>query len=272
MREGTGYRELRGPAGARARVLPEAVEWLEGILARTDSVHAWAAGVEGRSPLRGRGTSWAVPAPVGAGEWVVRRSLRGGKVAAPLLGDRYLRLGPPRPFRELSVSAEARRRGVPTPEVVAAIVRSAGPAFYRGELVTRRIPGGVDLAGAIFPGLRRGPAGERSPTESGSGPRLLHGAGRLVRRLVEGGIRHPDLNAANLILGDPGTEAPDGVWVIDLDGARATPGGDPLPGRAGERMFDRLCRSLRKFGRASGRPLEEEEWSALEAGFGREEG
>ena len=52
---------------------------------------------------------------------------------------------PPRPFMELATTEEARRRGVPTLEIlVACVERLCGP-LYRGWLVTRELEGARDL-------------------------------------------------------------------------------------------------------------------------------
>ena len=56
---------------------------------------------------------------------------------------------PPRPFRELVLTEELRRRGLRTVEVYAACVsRPAGP-FYRGWLITKQLQGAEDLWSAI---------------------------------------------------------------------------------------------------------------------------
>mgnify|MGYP003693693233 CR=1 FL=1 len=60
---------------------------------------------------------------------------------------------PPRPFRELVLTEELRRRGLRTVEVCAACVsRPAGP-FYRGWLITKQLQGAEDLWSAFHSGL-----------------------------------------------------------------------------------------------------------------------
>ena len=167
------------------------------------------------------------------------------------LRDCYLAVGEPRPVSELRASLEASRRGIPTPAVVAGAVQPAG-AFYRADLVTEEIPGGVDLAEVLF-----GEGGAAvAPLPA------LTAAGALVRQLAGVGVRHADLNARNVVLQPMGDGAR--AWVVDLDGCCFTAGLDPAAGDATRR---RLERSLRKLEARSGRPLDRDMWAALAAGF-----
>ena len=247
-----GYRRVPGPA-AWGFACDGAAAWLQERLAAGDTLHAWAGAHPHRRPLAGRGRTWAVAAPVpgpgGAEGWVVRHYHRGGAVAR-WLHDRYLAAGGARPLVELRASLEVARRGVSTPAVVAGAVYPAGP-FYRADLVTEEIPGGVDLAGVLFE--RRSAA--ITPSDA------LSAAGRLVVALAAAGVRHPDLNAGNIVLqaGPAGPRA----WVVDLDGCRL---GDASSG-AMDALRRRLERSLRKLGARHGRPLDEGAWAALSAGL-----
>lgn len=253
-----GYRPVEAP-GAWGFARAGAAGWAEEVLGSGVSLHAWAAGCPGRRGLTGRGRTWAVPAPAsGPGEhksWVARHYRRGGAVAR-FLRDRYLRAGEPRPLAELRASLEASRRGIPTPAVVAGAVYPAG-AFYRADLVTEEIPAGVDLAYVLF--RDPVPAGTCRPVPDPEA--ALAAAGALLRLLAEAGVRHPDLNAKNIVL-EP---RPDGVraWLVDLDGCRFVAGGRSDTGGA---MRRRLARSLRKMAARSGRPLGRKEWAALDAG------
>ena len=80
----------------------------------------------------------------------MRHYHRGGAVAS-LLGDRYLRVGEPRPVRELRLGRALERLGVPTVPHLAAAVYTHG-IWYRGDLVTRWVSGSVDLAEGLFGG------------------------------------------------------------------------------------------------------------------------
>lgn len=251
----TPHRELRA-GGARALALPAIAGAVEDLLAG-GTLYGWASAHPERRGLGGRGQALRVPAPQPGGDgdvWVVRHYVRGGSVAAPLLGDRYLRLGTPRPFAELRASERALARGVRTPRVLAAASYPAG-LFRRGDLVTGWLPDALHLADALFGG--RGGAVDRDAS------RLLETAGALVRELTMAGVEHVDLNARNVLLRqrDGGLEG----WVLDLDRARLHP---EAVVSAGARMLARLERSLAKVAVAAGSGFTAEQRAALRRGAG----
>lgn len=237
----TGHVEVAFDGG-RAMVVSEAAEWLADVVSTGTTVHGWAANVPERSTFPGRGTVYAVPRPsAGAGSvdgtrWAVRHYVRGGAAAMPM-GDRYLRVGRPRPFRELSVAEWARGRSVRTPRVIAAAMYVDGP-FYRADLVTEVVEDAVTLA-------------ERLHATDGERGWLLAmaRAGDLIRSLAGIGLYHVDLNARNILIETSPEEAP---WVIDLDRARVL---RRPSAQAEERMLARLSRSIVKGGTPTGEPL-----------------
>src|ERR1051326_8393451 len=102
------------------------------------------------------------------GDALVRPYHHGGALRA-FTGDYFL-TWPPRPFRELALTEAARRRGVPTVEVLAAIVEPVGGPVYRGWLVTRRLQDARDLwaaAQADAPDAKR--ADWQAAARAGSG-------------------------------------------------------------------------------------------------------
>lgn len=227
---------------ARLLLRPEARSWAEDSLERHPTLHAAAALHPGARRMEGRGTVYAIPAEPDAleaaldrapGRWAVRHYRRGGTVAR-LLGDRYLRLGTPRPFRELRASEAVRARRIPTPRVVAAAVYPSG-IFYRGDLVTAYVPDTLELAAVLFDPGRRGVAGSVDRKDA------LREAGALIRKMARAGVEHRDLNARNILLEWSGG-APD-ASVLDLDRCRVGEGPDPDAGRS---MVERLERSIRK--------------------------
>ena len=192
------------------------------------SLVAWASARAERFHRGGRGT---VPvARLADRRAAIRHARRGGWMRP--LGDRYLDR-PPRPFRELAVSARLRAEGIATPEVLAAVVIPAHPG-YRADLATEWIEPGHDLRALLAPNVY--PAAARRAG--------LEAAGREVGRAHRAGLDHPDLNVGNLFLqpADPGWRA----WLLDLD--RATLG-RPSP-EAASRNLARLVRSLEKERRA----------------------
>jgi len=227
----------------RALACAGTAEWLTEVLERGASLHDWAAAVPERSTFAGRGQVFAVPAPVvlrgaaaASDRWAIRHHIRGGAVAMHL-GDRYLRVGRPRPFRELAASVWARNHEVRTPRVVAAAMYVDG-AFYRADIATEVVHGAVTLADRLHE-----TDGERGWLVA------MAAAGDLIRGLADIGLYHVDLNAHNILLGPDPDESP---WIIDLDRARVL--GRPSP-RSGDRMLDRLTRSIAKCGTPTGDAL-----------------
>lgn len=220
-------------AGAAERGVLE--EWIR----RHGSLADAAAVTPGAETRRGRGRVLVVPAPDG-GRWVVRHYHRGGAVAS-LLGDRYPRVGTPRPVRELRVGRMLEARGVPTPEHVAAAVYPAG-IWYRGDLVTRYVPGSRDLARVLFGRSDFGAGDGDDPAAPPVAEAAMAAAGRLLRRLHDAGLDHPDLNLKNVLLAGPDPDPR--ALVLDLDRARIRKRLSPARRR---RMLDRFWRSARKW-------------------------
>ena len=209
----------------------QAIDWAGGL-------HAYAARNSEAEKVQGRSTAFIIPAP-DSGRWLVRHLTHGGFVSA-ITGDRFMRHGTPRPFNELRISVELRELGVRTPEVPAAVVYPFGP-FYRGDIARRWIGDARDLASCLFaePDLSKHQRAD-----------VLEAAGRLVRRLDDLGVGHPDLNARNILI-EWSDESPR-AHVIDLEKCRIDP---QLPGWKRRRMFKRLTGSLYKFQNLTGRPL-----------------
>jgi len=184
------------------------------------------------SATTGRGTVYEVTLRDG-GRAFVRRYVHGGLLRG-VLGDVYWQR-PLRPLRELIATEAARAAGVAAPEVLAAVARPARAGavravLYRGVLVTRALAGRRSLASAL---LAARDGDERAA--------WLACAVDAVRALHAAGIRHPDLNAGNLLVG----ERPDApAAVIDFD--RATVRAAPLGALDAWRVRRRLARSLAK--------------------------
>jgi hypothetical protein len=94
--------------------------------------------VEEATGLQGRGQLRRVKLPNGDVA-LLRRYHHGGMFCR--LSDGVFFTWPPRPFRELMITEELRRRGIPTAEVYGACVEPVCGPLYRGWLATRAIPG-----------------------------------------------------------------------------------------------------------------------------------
>lgn len=154
--------------------------------------------------------------------WALRRYLRGG-VVGRLVRERFLFLGEDRTrsFLELRLLASLLQRDLPVPVPVAAGYR-CGFSNYVAELITERLVGAVSLTEMLR-------AGRMNETRWAA-------IGRCLRRFHDAGVRHADLNANNIMLGESGE-----VWVLDFDRGRLRE-----PGAWRDRVLRRLARSLAK--------------------------
>lgn len=181
------------------------------------------------SPYHGRGALSAIQLSDGATA-LVRQYHHGGLLRG--LTRTWFFTWPPRPFRELSVTEELRRRGVRTLEVYAACVsRGVGP-FYRGWLVTKELAGAADLWSALQNGFI-----ERAGLEAS-----LQAVAASIRAMHREGIYHSDLNLKNILVRMEG----EGVvsYIIDFDKAKLVLG--KLPTELAKKNLDRLLRSICK--------------------------
>jgi 3-deoxy-D-manno-octulosonic acid kinase len=188
----------------------------------------------------GRGAAWILAR--GKDQWVLRHYRRGG-VPGRFVRDRYIWIGleTSRPWWEWRLLDSLYKEGLSVPQPVAARVQRRG-FFYRGDLITRRIPGGRNLAERLA-------AGELAQIPWSP-------VGRCLRRFHDAGVCHADLNAHNILLDDAGK-----THLIDFDrGTRRGPGAWKGVNLA------RLKRSLDKVSGEGGFNLPA--WSALLEGYG----
>ena len=189
----------------------------------------------------GRGSAWMLQRE-GGEQWVLRHYRRGG-VPGKLLRDRYCWIGLDlsRPWREWWLLDSLYKEGLPVPRPVAARVERRGLS-YRGDLITRRIPGASNVAERLA---------------AGDAARIPWAAiGRCIHRFHQAGVCHADLNAHNLLL-----DAADAVYLIDFDRGSRREAGTWTSGN-----LARLKRSLDKLSGAGG--FNPAAWSALLEGYG----
>jgi hypothetical protein len=175
----------------------------------------------------GRGATYRVS--LEDGETVAVRLCRRGGLLGGVLGDLYWG-GTPRPFAEIAVLEEARRRGVPAPAALGARVDRLRARWYRGMVVTRYLKGVQPLWEAL------------AAATSADRETLAHAAGQVGRRLCEARVLHADFNLRNCVVrrGSGSVEA----FAVDFDRARTADGVSPAS--LWERLVERLERSARR--------------------------
>lgn len=165
------------------------------------------------------------------GETVLVRRYRHGGFFRRVTGETFY-TWPPRPFRELAVTEELRRRGLRTVEVYAACVsRPVGP-LYRGWLVTKELSGAEDLWTALQSGW----------VERAGVDRTLRAVAEGIRAMHQQGVYHADLNLKNILVRVE--ESVLASYIIDYDKAKLVLG--KLPVQLAERNLARLWRFARK--------------------------
>lgn len=203
-------------------------EGLENYLNPEEFLARMGSGEEA-SPFRGRGRLYLFR--LGNGETALVRSYRHGGILRHLTGDFFV-TWPPRPFKELAVIEEVRRRGIPTLEVIGAWVERVWGPFYRGWLVTRELRGARDFWAALQ-SERYG----RNSLDS-----LFQAVARILRRMHRKGIYHGDLNLKNILVRLEENRI--SSYVIDFDKARLF--SSEIPPEKARKNLNRLLRSACK--------------------------
>jgi len=172
----------------------------------------------------GRAGPVAIGSPRPDEELLIRPYARGGWLGALM---RRTRVEASRPLRELAVTARAKRDGLPVPEPLGITADARFRGWWTFEFWTVLLPGTRQVATVWREG----------------GPPLVDALGAALRRCMDGGLRHADLNARNLIASREGGTWR--VWVVDLDRAVL---GEPLDDAQRLAQLKRLYRSLAKEG------------------------
>ena len=177
----------------------------------------------------GRGAGRRIPLD-SQGAIIVRPYRRGGFVRHffhDLYWDRPLR-----PFAELCCTAEARRRSVPTVEVLGARVEWRLGLLYSGLLVTREALGFLDL----WTWLQTTPAADLRR-------KTLSVVAQAIVTMHQAGIAHADLNPTNILV-CPDNDPPQAL-IIDFDRARLF--AEPIPSYLQEANLRRFRRFFSKY-------------------------
>lgn len=168
---------------------------------------------------------------LGNGDKALIRTYRHGGLLRQCSGGVFCSW-PPRPFRELAITEEVRRRGIPTVETYAACVEQLWGPFYRGWLVTRELTDALDLWQVFKTGLVQELGIER----------ILRAVADSLRALHREGVYHTDLNLKNILISEQ--QGCLKGYIIDFDKARIVLGN--LPPELVRRNINRLLRSVNK--------------------------
>jgi 3-deoxy-D-manno-octulosonic acid kinase len=218
-----GFQKLTDPQGNRLAVRADRQREILFSTCLDIERYGSVAGYYGRGDMRS--------VQLADGTTALFRRYRHGGIFRSITGKWFFSW-PPRPFRELSVTEELRRRGFPTVEVYAACVGKIAGPFYRGCLVTRQLEGAHDLWAALHSGFCQSVGIEA----------VLKAVAAAIRRMHREGVYHHDLNLKNILV--RATAAGVESHVIDFDKAILFLGQLPVPLAANN--LQRLSRSIGK--------------------------
>ena len=216
------------------------VDAVRDMLIRHTTLYEAAAAAPDAKPIAGRGTAYAIR--FDTDPWLVRHYRRGGLIAR-VLNDRYAP-GGNRALDELKVSVIARARGIPTPEVVAAICYPSR-LYARFDIAVEFIGHSRDMAQLLF-------------EDRVVPPEEINKAAALITTMIQNGLLHADLNLKNILI------APERAYVLDLDRCRIV---DEPTAHDADVMRRRFLRSLEKWESKTGRVVSEGFHHTLEAAF-----
>ncbi len=218
-----GFRKISDNQGNHLIVRQDRADEIDGSICRDNFTSA------NQGQYHGRGTLQVIQ--LVDGETALVRSYRHGGLLRYYTREWFF-TWPPRPFRELAITEELRRRDLRTVEVYAACIRRVGGPIYRGWLVTRELRGASDLWAALQSDL---------PQRCGIRA-ILKAVAETLRAMHREGVYHADLNLKNILVRfeGGGMEA----YLIDFDKARLFLG--TLPSELANKNLQRLQRSARK--------------------------
>ncbi len=218
-----GFRKMTDPQGNRLIVRQDRAGEIDCSICRDNPSSAEQREYQGRAALQA--------IRLRDGETALVRSYRHGGLLRGFTREWFF-TWPPRPFRELAITEELRRRGLRTVEVYAACVRRVGGPFYRGWLMTRELRDASDLWAAL-----QGDLVQHIGVQV-----ILKAAADALRTMHREGIYHADLNLKNILIRVNGS----GVegYVIDFDKARLFLG--KLSPELANKNLNRLLRSARR--------------------------
>jgi 3-deoxy-D-manno-octulosonic acid kinase len=187
---------------------------------------------------RGRSGKLSVVRTRLEGQWVVVRRFTHGGVLGGMLPE--ITLGKGRILRELALVNQARRRGVPTPRIIAALLQRTLGLFYRAHVITEEVKGACNMTEFFLrlPSLSAGLAAKHKRA-------ALEEAAHAIASMHAAGILHGDLHLRNVLVRlRDGKEGPRAEgYVVDFDRAGLV---ENITPRQRLRNLKRLMRSVWK--------------------------
>ncbi len=143
---------------------------------------------------------------------VVRHYMRGGFVR---LISRDVFLGRLRPLNELIVSEEALGRGVPTSEILAVLQHKFFGWWYRADMVSKQIQGGVDLI-TCFKNIEKKPYEKPGKKKLKEKRELIYLVAGAINKMHQANIYHADLHPKNILIQNQNS-GQNKAYIIDFD-------------------------------------------------------
>lgn len=178
--------------------------------------------------------------PAGRGEVLLIKGKEGGVAVRKywhggllrrLTGDLFF-FGA-RPFQEVAITEGVQSAGVPTAEILAAIIDRGWGGWYRGYLITKYLPTATDLISY----LDKEPQGARRQA-------VIEKAAEAVKRMHQRGIYHADLHLKNFLVEGKRPK----VYLIDFDKSAVFPRLKPSRRMKNLKRLDRSAEKLIRHG------------------------
>lgn len=188
---------------------------------------------------RGRSSMTVLEFPGSSSSFLLRHYARGGFLRA---FNRDLYLGAPRSFNELRTARAVSKAGIPTREIIAAVVHAGPGPFHREDLLVKEIPE-VSTIKKFFQ--------DRSfPSEKAFllKKNIIRKIGTYMARLHDHGVAYPDLNTTNFLIQFDGCDEGFRLYVIDFDQSWIQ---EPLSNVHKRRNVRRTMRSFERLRRSS---------------------
>lgn len=221
----SGYRLLR--EGRRELLIREGSE---GRLRRHRLLNPTGLWNKTAQPSRLMGRGEVLLVKEKGGEVAVRKYRHGGLLRR-LTGDLFF-FGA-RPFQEVAVTEEVKSAGVPTLEILVAVLERGWGGWYRGYLITEYQPSATDLISYLD-----------KKSKSKKRQEVIAKAAQAVQKIHARGIYHADLHLKNFLV----EEKAGRVLLIDFDKSKVFTRLKPSRRMKNLKRLDRSAEKLKRLG------------------------